>query len=269
MARVLSGIQPSGDLHLGNYLGALRHWVARPARARRLLLRRRPPRPHPATSTPRCCGPGPSTRRPDLLAAGLDPAVCTLFVQSHVPEHTRLTWLLECTATMGELRRMTQFKDKAGPRGGGPGRAVHLPGPRWRPTSCSTTPTGSRSATTSVSTSSWPASSPSASTTATAESSSSPRPPSPRSGPGSWTSSTPSARCPSRSTRRSGTIGMLDDPDEIERKVRRAVTDTDGEVRYDPRGQARRVEPARAAGRGHRPHARRSVAERLRRATAT
>ncbi len=49
----------------------------------------------------------------DLLAAGLDPDRCTLFVQSHVPEHTRLTWLLECTATMGELRRMTQFKDKS------------------------------------------------------------------------------------------------------------------------------------------------------------
>ncbi len=50
----------------------------------------------------------------NLLAVGLDPAVCTLFVQSHVPEHPRLTWLLECTATYGELRRMTQFKDKGG-----------------------------------------------------------------------------------------------------------------------------------------------------------
>jgi tryptophanyl-tRNA synthetase len=48
-----------------------------------------------------------------LLAAGLDPDVCTLFVQSHVREHTELTWLLECTASMGELRRMTQFKDKS------------------------------------------------------------------------------------------------------------------------------------------------------------
>ena len=48
-----------------------------------------------------------------LLAAGLDPSVCTLFVQSHVAEHTELAWLLECTATYGELRRMTQFKEKA------------------------------------------------------------------------------------------------------------------------------------------------------------
>ena len=50
----------------------------------------------------------------NLLAVGLDPSVCTLFVQSHVPEHPRLTWLLECTATFGELKRMTQFKDKGG-----------------------------------------------------------------------------------------------------------------------------------------------------------
>jgi tryptophanyl-tRNA synthetase len=49
-----------------------------------------------------------------LLAIGLDPAVCTLFIQSHVPEHPRLTWILECTATFGELRRMVQFKEKGG-----------------------------------------------------------------------------------------------------------------------------------------------------------
>ena len=49
----------------------------------------------------------------NLLAAGLDPDKCTIFVQSQVPEHPRLAWLLECTATMGELRRMTQFKEKA------------------------------------------------------------------------------------------------------------------------------------------------------------
>src|SRR4029077_18628455 len=49
-----------------------------------------------------------------LLAIGLGPAVCTLFVQSHLHEHTELSWILECTATFGELRRMTQFKDKSG-----------------------------------------------------------------------------------------------------------------------------------------------------------
>src|SRR4029453_7514149 len=55
-----------------------------------------------------------------LLASGLDPKVCTLFVQSQVPEHTELTWLFNHLATVGELRRMTQFKAKAGEGGGGP-----------------------------------------------------------------------------------------------------------------------------------------------------
>jgi len=113
MARVLSGIQPSGDLHLGNYLGALRPWVA-----------------HQDENDAFYCivdlhaltldiDPEELRRRTletaiSLLAAGLDPTRCTLFIQSHVPEHPRLSWLLECVASMGELRRMTQFKDKGG-----------------------------------------------------------------------------------------------------------------------------------------------------------
>ena len=112
MPRVLSGIQPSGELHLGNYLGAIRNWVADQDRydcfycivdLHALTLE-----VDPADLRTR-------TRETalDLLAAGLDPARCTLFVQSHVPEHPRLTWLLECTATMGELGRMTQFKEKS------------------------------------------------------------------------------------------------------------------------------------------------------------
>ncbi|MCL4422130.1 MAG: tryptophan--tRNA ligase [Actinobacteria bacterium] len=113
MARVLSGIQPSGELHVGNYFGAVQSWVAdqdlneafycivdlhaltvdiAPAELRKRTLE---------TAT-------------TLLAAGLDPDRCTLFVQSQVAEHTGLTWLLECVATFGELRRMTQFKDKSG-----------------------------------------------------------------------------------------------------------------------------------------------------------
>lgn len=111
MARVFSGIQPTGDLHLGNYLGAVRQWVADQALhdalycvvdLHALTL------PHdPAELADR-------TRRTAmlLLAAGLDPHRCTLFVQSHVRAHTELTWILNCVATMGELRRMTQFKDK-------------------------------------------------------------------------------------------------------------------------------------------------------------
>jgi tryptophanyl-tRNA synthetase len=110
---VLSGIQPSGDVHLGNYLGALRHWVDDQYRHQAYFcivdL-------HALTIDQD--GPPLASRTFDaatnLLAVGLDPASCTLFVQSHVPQHPRLTWLLECTATMGELRRMTQFKEKGG-----------------------------------------------------------------------------------------------------------------------------------------------------------
>ncbi|MDK9500041.1 tryptophan--tRNA ligase [Streptomyces katrae] len=113
MTRIFSGITPSGHLTLGNYLGALRQWVAAehapsdalfcvvdlhalttehdPARVRRLTRQA-------ATL---------------FLAAGLDPRRCTLFVQSHVAEHTRLSYLLECTAADGELRRMIQYREKA------------------------------------------------------------------------------------------------------------------------------------------------------------
>ncbi|MFF9002648.1 tryptophan--tRNA ligase [Streptomyces achromogenes] len=122
MTRVFSGIQPTGHLTLGNYLGAMRRWAEvdqhradslfcvvdlhaltvdhDPARLRRLSRQ---------TTTL-------------LLAAGLDPEVCTLFLQSHVDEHTRLSYLLECVATDGEMRRMIQYKEKAAKqreRGGG------------------------------------------------------------------------------------------------------------------------------------------------------
>jgi tryptophanyl-tRNA synthetase len=113
MARVLSGVQPSGDLHLGNYLGAFRNWVADQHEFDAFFcvvdLHALTLDYDPALLAPRTLETAES-----LLAVGLDPSACTLFVQSHVPEHPRLTWLLECTATYGELRRMTQFKDKGG-----------------------------------------------------------------------------------------------------------------------------------------------------------
>ncbi|MGW2491360.1 tryptophan--tRNA ligase [Streptomyces sp. NPDC001606] len=113
MTRVFSGIQPTGHLTLGNYLGAMRRWAEvdqhraeslfcvvdlhaltvdhDPARVRRLSRQ---------TATL-------------LLAAGLDPEACTVFLQSHVDEHSRLSYLLECVATDGEMRRMIQYKEKA------------------------------------------------------------------------------------------------------------------------------------------------------------
>ncbi|MEU8758427.1 tryptophan--tRNA ligase [Streptomyces sp. NPDC048659] len=113
MTRIFSGIKPTGHLTLGNYLGAVRRWVEvdqhradalfsvvdlhaltvehDPARVRRLSRQA-------ATL---------------LLASGLDPERCVLFVQSHVDEHARLSYLMECTATDGEMRRMVQYKEKS------------------------------------------------------------------------------------------------------------------------------------------------------------
>ncbi|MFE2379737.1 tryptophan--tRNA ligase [Streptomyces sp. NPDC059398] len=113
MTRIFSGVKPTGHLTLGNYLGAVRRWAEEeqhraealfcvvdlhaltmehdPARVRRLSRQA-------ATL---------------LLAAGLDPEQCTVFVQSHVDEHARLSYLMECTATDGEMRRMIQYKEKS------------------------------------------------------------------------------------------------------------------------------------------------------------
>ena len=115
MARVFSGIQPTGDLHLGNYLGAIRHWVAQQDEDDAIYcvvdLHAMTVPYEPPTLADR-------TRRTAalLLAAGIDPRRCTLFVQSHVPAHTELTWVLNCIATFGEVGRMTQFKEKGGGR---------------------------------------------------------------------------------------------------------------------------------------------------------
>ena len=113
MVRVLSGIQPSGDLHLGNYLGAIRNW----ARIQHTADAFHPVVDLHAVTVPQEPGAlGKATLRMSqmLMAAGLDPEVCTIFVQSHVREHTECAWLLECTVSFGELSRMTQFKDKSG-----------------------------------------------------------------------------------------------------------------------------------------------------------
>ncbi len=109
---MLSGIQPSGELHIGNYLGPLRHWPEMigefdcfffladlhtitvrqdPAQLRRRVL----------------------TLIAQYIACGLDPEKCVLFIQSHVPAHSQLAWVLDCYTMFGELSRMTQFKDKS------------------------------------------------------------------------------------------------------------------------------------------------------------
>ncbi len=112
MSRVFSGIQPSGELHIGNYLGAVRNWVALQDRHECLIcivdL-------HAITQPFDAAGMAERTlaMATGLLAAGLDPSKCTLFVQSHVPAHAQLMWAFNAVAPLGELERMTQFKDKS------------------------------------------------------------------------------------------------------------------------------------------------------------
>ena len=115
MARVLSCIQPTGEVHLGNYLGALRNWVSGQhtndvfhgiVDLHALTI----------TDTPGVLGKQTLQLAAILFAVGLDPQVATVFVQSHIPEHSQLGWIMECTVSFGELSRMTQFKDKSAKR---------------------------------------------------------------------------------------------------------------------------------------------------------
>jgi tryptophanyl-tRNA synthetase len=110
--RVFSGIQPTGEMHLGNYLGAVRRWVEDQDRHDAIYC---VVDLHAITLPYEPSELAGRTRQTAMLlmAAGLDPDRCTLFVQSHVHAHTDLTWLLNCVATFGELRRMTQFKEKS------------------------------------------------------------------------------------------------------------------------------------------------------------
>ncbi|MBV9215811.1 MAG: tryptophan--tRNA ligase [Acidobacteria bacterium] len=120
--RIFSGAQPTGELHIGNYLGALKNWVALQneydciyciVNLHGITLPQDPL----------------TYRRKTLdlakiyLAAGVDPAHSTVFIQSDVPEHAELTWVLSCISRMGELERMTQFKDKMQKGGGNRERA--------------------------------------------------------------------------------------------------------------------------------------------------
>ncbi|MGX4690265.1 tryptophan--tRNA ligase [Streptomyces sp. JNUCC 63] len=115
--RVLSGIQPTaGSFHLGNYLGAVRQWVALQESHDAFYMLADL---HAITVTQDPAELRANTRvaAAQLLAAGLDPDRCTLFVQSHVPEHAELAWVMNCLTGFGEAGRMTQFKDKSAKQG--------------------------------------------------------------------------------------------------------------------------------------------------------
>jgi tryptophanyl-tRNA synthetase len=111
--RVLSGIQPTSDsFHLGNYLGALQNWVALQDDFEAFYC---VVDLHALTVEwePQVLRQRSRLAAAQLLAIGLDPARCTLFLQSHVPEHTELAWIFSCLTGFGEASRMTQFKDKS------------------------------------------------------------------------------------------------------------------------------------------------------------
>jgi tryptophanyl-tRNA synthetase len=233
MTRVLSGIQPTGETHLGNYLGAIRNWVADqhehdafycvvdlhaitlpqdPAELRAKTLQM-------ATM---------------LLAAGLDPEVCTLFVQSHLPEHNQLGWIMECSAGFGELQRMVQFKEKSA-RPGAFVSAGLLTYPALQAADillydADRVPVGddqrqhleltrdlairfnSRYGDTFVV----------------------PAHAIPRAGARVMDLQTPTAKMSKSSESPQGTVLVLDPPDVVMRKFKRAVTDSGREVGYDP-----------------------------------
>lgn len=112
MSRMMSAIQPTGSLHIGNYLGALKNWVELQDKYDAyfsvvdLHALTTKPKPDELQSAVREIAIG-------ILAAGVDPDKATLYVQSHVPGHAELAWVLTCLTPMGDLNRMTQFKDKS------------------------------------------------------------------------------------------------------------------------------------------------------------
>jgi tryptophanyl-tRNA synthetase len=111
-SRIFSGIQPSGELHIGNYLGAVKNWVALQRQYESFFCIV----DYHAITLP--YAPDDLRRRTrdmviSLLAAGIDPSICALFVQSAVPEHTELAWIFNTITPLGELERQTQFKEKS------------------------------------------------------------------------------------------------------------------------------------------------------------
>ena len=234
MPRVLSGLKPTGPVTLGNYLGALRYWVEDQYQAdsffpvvdlHALTVPFDPERLRALTMENALC----------MIAAGLDPEVCTLFVQSAVAEHTELAWLLECTARLGELGRMTQFKDKSA-KGGEESASVGLftypvlmaadvvlydvdrvPVGEDQRQHIELTRVLARRFNERY-----------------GEVFVVPEATVPKVGARIKDLQEPTRKMSASSESVQGTILVLDPPDVVERKIKRAVTDTGSEVRYDP-----------------------------------
>jgi tryptophanyl-tRNA synthetase len=233
--RVLSGIQPTSDsFHLGNYLGAVKQWVSLQDTYDAFYcvvdlhaITVDPPEPEVLRSRIRASV-------AQLLAAGVDPERCSLFAQSHVPGHAQLSWVLECITGLGEAGRMTQFKDKSS-RGGTEQITVGLftypvlmaadiliyqadavpVGEDQRQHLELTRNLAQRF------------------NTRYGHTFTVPEPVIPKATAKILDLQDPTSKM-SKSLADAGTIGMLDDPDLLVKKIKRAVTDTGTEVRYDP-----------------------------------
>jgi tryptophanyl-tRNA synthetase len=230
MTRVLSCIQPTGGVQLGNYLGALKFWVEDQTPEsfhgivdlHALTVQRDPAELRAMTED----------MARILLAAGLEPSV--VFVQSHIHEHSELSWLLECTTGIGELERMTQFKDKSAKQGDRFISAGLLTYPVLMAADillydAQKVPVGddqrqhlelcrdvaqrfnSRYGETFVI----------------------PEAAIPKVGARIMDLQEPTMKMSKSASTPQGLINVLDDPKDVERKIKRAVTDTDGEVRFD------------------------------------
>ncbi len=234
MTRVLSCIQPTGEVHLGNYLGALRNWVIgqHDADAFHGIVDL-----HALTVTESPGVIGDTTLRlaAMLFAIGLDPDVATVFVQSHVTQHSQLCWVMECTVSFGELSRMTQFKDKSSKREGEFISAGLFTYPALQAADivlydADEVPVGDdqrqhieitrdvamrfnhRFGDTFVI----------------------PKAVTPKAGARVMDLQDPTSKMSKSADSDAGCIMMMDDPADVARKFKRAVTDSDNEVRFDP-----------------------------------
>lgn len=234
MTRVLSCIQPTGDVHLGNYLGALRNWAIGQHECdafhgivdlHALTIPQEPEKLRAKTLDLATM----------LFAVGLDPEIATVFVQSHVPEHPQLGWIMECTVSLGELQRMTQFKDKSSKVGVGFISAGLLTYPALQAADiliydAEEVPIGddqrqhveiTRDIATRFN-------------SRYGETFVLPKAVTPREGARVMDLQEPTNKMSKSTDSPQGTVNVLDPADVVMRKFKRAVTDSDGEVRYDP-----------------------------------
>jgi tryptophanyl-tRNA synthetase len=238
MTRVLSGIKPTSRATLGNYVGALRNWAEDQHAGESFFFL--------ADLHALTVDNDPATLRGltlelanTLIAVGIDPAISTIFVQSQVPEHSQLGWLLECQARFGELRRMTQFKDKGGDpsddkRGEGVSAGLFtypcLMAADILLYDINEVPVGEDQVqhlelTRDVAI---------RFNGKFGETFVVPKATTPKIGKRLKDLQDPTRKMSKTSGDEAGTIWLADEPKAIEKKVKRAVTDTDGEVRYDP-----------------------------------